>query len=174
MSYFLEFVAVTVVDTFFHRGWQLLPHFCDKLDARLVDFTNIADCNEVVEASQVYLNTAFYKTTLRVQGVGFYENECVSSQMKNCTKVKQILSDYRNESYQDGIVELREADGTISWGWTSSGEWLGYSVTVSRGSQNALERNHAQHAQDNYVVVIFDALHAFCRPPKWTCCGHRR
>lgn len=66
-----------------------------------------------------------------MQGVGFYENDCVSSKTKNCTKVKEILSDYRNESYQDGLVGLREANGTISWGWTSSGEWLVYSVTVS-------------------------------------------
>lgn len=67
-----------------------------------------------------------------LQGVGFFENECVSTQTKNCTQVKEILSDYRNESQQDGLVELRETDDTISWGWTSSGEWLGYSVTVSQ------------------------------------------
>lgn len=67
---------------------------------------------------------------LCLQGVGFFGNECVSSQTKNCSKVQAILSDYRNESHQDGLVELREADGTIGWGWTSSGEWLGYSVTV--------------------------------------------
>ena len=70
-----------------------------------------------------------------LQGVGFFENECVSSETKNCTKVKEILSDYRNESHQDGLVELRETDDTISWGWTSSGEWLGYTVTVSMTSR---------------------------------------
>eukprot|EP00752_Nemacystus_decipiens_P002207 g2098.t1 len=69
------------------------------------------------------------------EGVGFFENECVSSQLKNCTKVKEILSDYRNESHQDGLVELRETDDTISWGWTSSGEWLGYSLTVTAGAE---------------------------------------
>lgn len=86
---------------------------------------------------------------LYVQGVGFYETECVSSTTKNCTEVKEILSPYRNESFQAGLVELREANGTVSWGWTSSGEWLGYSVTVSiRCSQD-----QAQYARDNYILA---------------------
>ncbi|CAM9259092.1 unnamed protein product, partial [Hapterophycus canaliculatus] len=65
------------------------------------------------------------------EGVGFHENECVSTQTKNCTMVRGILSDYRNESLQEGLVELREAAETISWGWTSVGEWLTYTVTVT-------------------------------------------
>lgn len=62
--------------------------------------------------------------------MGFYENECVSTLTKNCTSVMGTLSDYRNESSM-GLVELRETEGTTSWGWTSVDEWLSYTVTVS-------------------------------------------
>lgn len=66
-----------------------------------------------------------------MQGVGFHEGECVSDQMKNCTEIREIFSDYRNESSMEGLVELRETENTISWGWTTTGEWLGYTITVS-------------------------------------------
>lgn len=42
-----------------------------------------------------------------------------------------MLSEYRSESSKEGLVELRDADDTVSWGWTSIGEWLTYTVTVS-------------------------------------------
>lgn len=45
--------------------------------------------------------------------------------------VRGMLSDYRNESLREGLVGLRETAETISWGWTSAGEWLTYTVTVS-------------------------------------------
>ncbi|CAM9771595.1 unnamed protein product, partial [Scytosiphon promiscuus] len=65
------------------------------------------------------------------EGVGFHENECVSTPTKNCTAVRGMLSDYRNESFQEGLVELREAANTVSWGWTSVGEWLTYTIIVT-------------------------------------------
>lgn len=67
---------------------------------------------------------------LHVQGVGFFESECVSTPTKNCTKIMGSLSHYRNESSM-GLVQLRETENTTSWGWTSVGEWLSYTVTVS-------------------------------------------
>lgn len=65
------------------------------------------------------------------QGVGYHEIECVPSETNNCTaKDTSLYSKYRNES-EKGLVGLREVDGTVSWGWTSHKEWLGYTIVVS-------------------------------------------
>ncbi len=74
---------------------------------------------------------AYSEHVSHVQGVGFHANGCVSDQVKNCTQVKEMLSDFRNESFNEGFVELRETEDTIGWGWTTTGEWLGFTVTVT-------------------------------------------
>ena len=51
----------------------------------------------------------------------------------NCAERLSLLSDYRNVSSDDGegFVGLQEGEGKVVWGWTTQGEWLLYTVTVS-------------------------------------------
>lgn len=65
--------------------------------------------------------------------MGFHENACKSSGTVNCTERLALISDYRNVSVtsDEGFVGLREAEGIVYWDWTTQGEWLLYTVTVS-------------------------------------------
>ncbi|CAM9354034.1 unnamed protein product, partial [Laminaria digitata] len=67
------------------------------------------------------------------EGVSFHENACKSSNTVNCAERLSLLSDYRNVSSDDGegFVGLQEGEGKVVWGWTTQGEWLLYTVTVS-------------------------------------------
>ena len=70
--------------------------------------------------------------------MSFHENACKSSNTVNCTERLALLSDYRNVSSDEGFVGLQEAEDSVYWGWTTQGEWLLYTVTVSMHSMTVV------------------------------------
>lgn len=91
---------------------------------------------------------------LRPQGVGFYEKEGKF----NWTERQALYSDYRNEAGGQGLVSLREAEGRVHWSWTEPGEWLHYTVSVSKQTTKKKSRvlllRTSRWRKENSIIVV--------------------